>query len=100
MNLFSKLLIVGMAIITFSCDNEKDPETNASKTNTTAALAITPKKFLFDATKAETAGNADWVIDADTSPQRFPTPAQSNITATTTEKFLERWFISMGCRFS
>ncbi|MBP8157734.1 MAG: hypothetical protein KAX93_05095 [Flavobacterium sp.] len=99
MNLFSKLLIAVMAIITFSCDNEKDSEVNASKTNTTAALAVTPKKFLFDATKAETAGNADWVIDADTSPQRFPTPAQSNITATTTENFwkggLSAWGIAL-----
>jgi hypothetical protein len=50
-------------------------------------------KILFDATKAETAGNADWVIDSDvfnlgfssgpatvgggdeSNPQRFPTPA-------------------------
>lgn len=35
------------------------------------------KKFLFDATHAETAGNADWVIDEDGSiPQNIPTPAQ------------------------
>lgn len=99
MNLFSKLLIAGMAIITFSCDNEKDLEVNSTKTNTTAALAVTPKKFLFDATKAETAGNADWVLDADTSPQRFPTPAQSNITATTTENFwkggLSAWGVAL-----
>lgn len=99
MNLFSKLLIAVMAIITFSCDNEKDLEVNSTKTNTTAALAVTPKKFLFDATKAETAGNADWVIDADTSPQRFPTPAQSNITATTTENFwrggLSAWGVAL-----
>ncbi|HEY4151408.1 MAG TPA: hypothetical protein VGM41_20860, partial [Chitinophagaceae bacterium] len=46
------------------------------------------KKFLFDATKAETAGNADWVIDEDGStPQRIPTPAQSTITASTAETF-------------
>jgi len=99
MNLFSKLLIAGMAIITFSCDNEKDLEVNSTKTNTTTALVVTPKKFLFDATKAETAGNADWVIDADTSPQRFPTPAQSNITATTTENFwrggLSAWGVAL-----
>ncbi|NNT72123.1 hydrolase [Flavobacterium sp. IMCC34852] len=99
MNLFSKLLIVVMAIITFSCDNEKDLEVNSTKTNTTTALAVTPKKFLFDATKAETAGNADWVIDADTSPQRFPTPAQSNITDTTTENFwrggLSAWGVAL-----
>jgi hypothetical protein len=46
------------------------------------------KKFLFDATKAETAGNADWVIDEDGGvPQRIPTPAQSGITASTGETY-------------
>lgn len=61
-------------------------------------------KILFDATKAETAGSADWVIDADnnnlswnpgpipgggseSNAQRFPTPMQSGITASTTEDF-------------
>lgn len=64
-------------------------------------------KILFNATKAETAGNADWIIDTDfnnitwnpnaclncgsfsneSSPQRFPTPAQSGITAATTETY-------------
>lgn len=101
MNLFSKLMIASLAIITFSCDNEKNAETNsASKTTTTATLAVTPKKFLFDATKAETAGNADWVLDADSNPQRFPTPAQSNITASTTESYwrggLSAWGVSLA----
>ena len=58
------------------------------------------KKFLFDATKAETAGNADWVIDEDNStPQRIPTPAQSTITASTAETFwtgaLSSWGIAL-----
>jgi hypothetical protein len=62
-------------------------------------------KVLFDATKAETAGNADWVIDADlnnlgwntgpavlnggsdSNPQRIPTPPQSGITAATPETY-------------
>lgn len=62
-------------------------------------------KILFDATKAETASNADWVIDADlfnlgfnkgpavvgqgneANPQRLPTPAQSTVTSTTTESY-------------
>ena len=62
-------------------------------------------KILFDATKAETAGNADWVIDADqhnlgyssgpavvgqgdeSNAQRIPTPAQSGITQSTSETF-------------
>ena len=72
-------------------------------------------KILFDATKAESAGNADWVIDADThnlgfssgpaivgggsesNPQRIPTPLQSTITASTPETYwqgaLSNWAI-------
>ncbi|MES1249491.1 MAG: hypothetical protein ABUL46_02345, partial [Chitinophaga rupis] len=58
------------------------------------------KKFLFDATKAETAGNADWVIDEDgRAPRRMPTPAQSSITASTPETFwtgaLSSWGIAL-----
>ncbi|MBI3520772.1 MAG: T9SS type A sorting domain-containing protein [Bacteroidetes bacterium] len=62
-------------------------------------------KILFDNRKAESAGNADWVIDADvhnlsfsssgaitttgteSNAQRIPTPAQSGITASTAETF-------------
>jgi hypothetical protein len=62
-------------------------------------------RILFDATKAEAAGNADWVIDADlhnlgygsgpavvgggneSNAQRIPTPAQSGITGTTAETY-------------
>ncbi len=60
-------------------------------------------KILFDATKAETASNADWIIDADNfnlgynpnayvggreaNAQRVPTPAQSEINSTTTQNF-------------
>ena len=63
--------------------------------------------ILFDATKAESASNADWVIDADTfnlgvnsstrlmqagrgndsNPQRYPTAAASGIKSTTTETY-------------
>jgi hypothetical protein len=58
------------------------------------------KKFLFDATKAETAGNADWVIDQDASVQRIPTPLQSTITATTAETYwtgaISSWGIALA----
>ncbi len=61
--------------------------------------------ILFDATKAEMAGNADWVIDADqtnikygsgaylsssgnqSNPQQIPTPAQSGISGSTAETY-------------
>ena len=62
-------------------------------------------KILFNATKAESAGNADWVIDADqhnlgyingpavvgqgdeSNPQAIPTPSQSGITSSTLESY-------------
>ena len=43
--------------------------------------------FLFDATHAETAGNADWVIDESSTPPRYPTPDQSTVTASTPETY-------------
>jgi hypothetical protein len=77
--------------------------------------------FLFDATKAEMAGNADWVVDADlhdlrvsaaiygsgvtnaagveSNPQRFPTPPASGITSVTTEDYwqgaLSAWAVDL-----
>ena len=62
-------------------------------------------KILFDASSAETAGNADWVIDADahnigfgsgpatlnggneSNAQKIPTSSQSGITASTSETY-------------
>jgi len=74
-------------------------------------------KILFDATKAEMAGNGDWVIDADlhnlkansngtvttggsdSNPTRIPTPAQSGITANTSETYwtgaLSAWAVDL-----
>ncbi len=70
------------------------------------------KKFLFDASKAETAGNADWIIDADhwnldyvpyatpggneANAQRFPTPSQNNITSSTSETYWKGALSSWG----
>ena len=71
-------------------------------------------KILFDASKAETAGNADWVIDADThnlgfnngpavvgqgnesNPQILPTPGQSTVGASTAETFWEGGISAWG----
>ena len=72
-----------------------------------AALTAVPadgQRVLFDARHGETAGNADWIIDADSSQQewldfrcqrrsrhhsaqRFPTPPQSEISLGTAETF-------------
>ncbi|MDB5321392.1 MAG: C-terminal target protein [Phycisphaerales bacterium] len=74
--------------------------------------------FLFDATKAEMAANADWVIHAgqhnlgtdasglmvagagnESNPQQIPTPAASGITSITTETYwngaLSAWGVSL-----
>ncbi len=75
-------------------------------TSSAATFTINPagstggKKFLFDNTKAETAGNADWVIDEDNgTAQRYPTPAQSTVTASTPETYwtgaLSSWGIAL-----
>ena len=49
-----------------------------------AAPAHAAKKVLFDNAHAETAGNADWIVDND---QPIPSPAQSGITSGTTEGY-------------
>ncbi len=98
MKLLGKLIIV--VLIAFSCNNKK-PEVHAvSEANTEAFTPKSTKKFLFDASKGETAGNADWILDWDHSPQRFPTPNQSTITATTPENYwngaLSAWGIALA----
>jgi len=82
-----------------------------------ATISFSQTKILFDATKAETAGNADWVIDADTynlgfsngpavvgagdeaNPQQIPTPSQSGISAGTPGTYwsggLSSWGVDM-----
>lgn len=74
--------------------------TSTAKTFYITSSTSTVKRFLFDATKAETAGNADWVIDEDNStPQQIPTPAQSTITSSTAETYwtgaLSSWGIAL-----
>jgi hypothetical protein len=74
-------------------------------TSTAATFTInavsTVKKYLFDASQGETAGNADWVIDEDNStPQRIPTPLQSTITSSTSETYwtgaISSWGIALA----
>ncbi|MFY7757008.1 MAG: hypothetical protein ACOVP9_01310 [Flavobacterium stagni] len=92
------------ALFAIACTQEEATTSSTTAkvtTGSTTTLATTPKKFLFDATKAETAGNADWILDADsTNPQRIPTPAQSGITATTPESYwrggLSSWGVALA----
>ncbi len=73
-------------------------------------------KILFDATKAETAGNADWILDAnvwnlgynpypnlsgiESNAQQIPTPAQSGVNAGTSQEYwkgaLSAWGIDLA----
>ena len=46
-------------------------------------------RILFDDTKAEQAGNADWVISDSSNPVKVPTPAQSGISSATPETYWE-----------
>jgi hypothetical protein len=68
---------------------------------TTPPPTTTGKKFLFDGKHGQTFGNADWVIDQDNSViYQFPTPAQSNVTSTTSETFwtggISSWAIALA----
>ena len=87
---------------------------------TLALLAASPalaQRVLFDARHAQTAGSADWIVDADSSlqvwsdfrcrttghhhsPQRFPTPPQSEIGPGTPETFwdggISAWAVALA----
>jgi hypothetical protein len=103
---FPCIVATVLVALSFACHKNIRQEENAnnesihevSSNASTVAAAITPKKFLFDATKAETAGNADWILDADGggTPKRFPTPAQSGVTAATNENFWTGGISSWG----
>ncbi len=67
---------------------------------TTPPPATGGKKFLFDGSHAEMAGNADWAPDVNSGiASRYPTPAASGITATTSESYwtggLSAWGVAL-----
>lgn len=87
---------------------------NTTGGGTGGGTVLTGKKFLFDATKYENAGSADWQIDADgtesvpiytggttveTKAQRIPTPSYTGITSTTAETYWKgassSWAVSL-----
>jgi uncharacterized membrane protein len=109
MNLIKLSITFAFSIALFSCKKQTETSVLSDKNslieipvkgqNTSNALAV--KKFLFDASQAETAGNADWVIDEDNSnPQRIPTPLQSTVTATTSVTYwtggISSWGIALA----
>ena len=95
----SSILSAGTVVITVTNPAPGGGTTAVKNFVINSAGAIT-KRFLFDATKAETSGNADWVIDQDNYPQRIPTPAQSGISSSTTETFwnggLSSWAVALA----
>ena len=103
MMLSKKLIgVFALSLLLFSCSGEAENSSSASTTTTSLARTTTPKRFLFDATKAQTAGNADWVICENSSgtPIRFPNPLQSTVTATTPENYwrggISAWGIALA----
>lgn len=97
------LLSIVFTLSLFSCSKvEQDdltPNTTNQKTTSPVGVLVA-KKFLFDASQGETAGNADWVIDQDNNnPQRIPTPLQSTVTSTTSGTYwtgaISSWGIAL-----
>ncbi len=98
----NKNLVFCFALLFFIACNNNTNQSNQNNfsASSTADRNLNTKKFLFDATKAETAGNADWVIDEDNGlAKRLPTPSQENIQSNTTETYwtgaLSAWGISL-----
>jgi hypothetical protein len=103
MNSLKKLVcVITLSTVVFSCSNNETQTTTAEQTattfNTPTAKAGVSKKFLFDAIKAENAGNADWIISENSTgtPLRFPNPAISTVTATTPENYWQGGLSSWG----
>ena len=91
----AKVTNVGTATITVL--SSSPASTSNALTFTINAVTPSVKKVLFDASHGETSGNADWVIDADNgTPQRFPTPLQSTVTASTPETYWTGGISSFG----
>lgn len=68
---------------------------------TTPPPATGGKKFLFDGSHGELAGNADWVLDVNSGvASRYPSPAQSGITSTTPETYwtgaISAWGVALA----
>jgi hypothetical protein len=88
-------------VVLAACQTNTDISTQQSITDAKGdnnSFAV--KDFLFDNTKAETAGNADWVIDEDNGlAKRLPTPPQENVNASTPETYwtgaLSSWGIAL-----
>ncbi len=101
-NTFKQFLSVfSLVIVAVSCTNEVVTEqtTQSNSTqNQLVARSVASKKFLFETRKAQNAGNADWVISENASgtPLRFPNPAISTVTSTTSSTYWQGALSSWG----
>jgi hypothetical protein len=97
------LILTVFTLSLLSCSKIEQDEIKPISNNQKVSYpsnTLAVKKFLFDASQGETAGNADWVIDEDNSnPQRIPTPLQSTVTSTTSGTYwtggISSWGISL-----
>jgi hypothetical protein len=107
-------LKAGLAINPYTNSKVSISVSGATTINVTCNGAVRKGKILFDATKAETAANADWVIDEDTytllysssgsvstggsegTAQRMPTPTQTLINSSTPETYWNGGLSSFG----
>ncbi len=100
--------LLGFVLLAGCARHEVNPSATPASVDNNAASALanaanataTGKKFLFDASHAETAGNADWVLDVNGGVvPRFPTPAQSGISSSTPETYwtaaLSSWGVAL-----
>ena len=101
MSLKNLITVFVLSLAVFSCNS--DNETTIQNGSATKLYrTTTPKRFLIDSTKAETAGNADWVISENSSstPLRYPNPDQTTVTSTTLESYwrggLSAWGIALA----
>jgi hypothetical protein len=104
MKISSSVLVLALGFL--SCSKMDQTDLNNTTQNDQVALipkgsdisnAVVVKKFLFDASQGETAGNADWVIDQDNNVTlRYPTPLQSTVTSTTAPTYWNGGISSWG----
>jgi hypothetical protein len=108
MNLLKKWgSVLTLSLVVLSCNNNEEllqnsKESNSNTIASTKRGTATQKMFLFDATKAENAGNADWIVSENSAgtPLRFPSPAISTVTASTLETYwqgaISAWGIALA----
>lgn len=102
----SVLLLAAFMLVSCTKEEQVSPSVESAESvqkvvPQESLTTLAGKRFLFDASQGETAGNADWVIDQDNLiAQRYPTPLQSTITSTTSETYwlggISAWGVALA----